>query len=101
MADALRMTGGVSHRDHASACVADQNEPLERKVVDDRLEVFDVPLKRELDPFAVGKPAASPVVPNERVSPREEREPRAPDRAVPIELEMAHPVAEPYQRGTG
>src|SRR4051812_41847939 len=101
MSDALRMPGGVSHRDHASACVADQNEALEGKVVDDRLEVLDVPLKRELDAFAIGKSAASPVIPNERVSPREECEPRAPGRAVPIELEMPHPVTEPYQPGTG
>src|SRR3954468_19121449 len=101
MGDALRMPGGVSHRDHASTCVADQDEALEGQVVDDRLEVFDVPLERELDAFAIGKSAASPVIPNERVSPREEREPRAPDREVPIEFEMPHPVTEPDQRRTG
>ncbi len=71
---------------------------LEAEVVDDRLEVFDQRVEREVPDVVVGKAVAALVVAHQRAVPREVDEPVPPHRALPVVVEMGDPVRGAYER---
>ena len=70
-------------------------------MVDDGLEVADEEVEREVRWRAVGEAAAALVVADVGVSPRQLAQPRPPDGALEIVLDVAQPVRRAHQRRPG
>ena len=92
MADPLRMTGRVGDRHRAALGHTEQREPLQAEVVDDGFEVLHEGVEREVVDVVRRQPAAPLVVADELAPPGEADEPVAPDRALPVVVEMGDPV---------
>ena len=92
VADSLRMADRIRNRDGGALADAEKRESLQLERVHHRLEVPDPGVHRHLARRPVGQPATALVVPDEGMVACELAEPVAPDRAVPVELEMVEPV---------
>ena len=84
--------GAAGHRDH--------DERLQLRCFHDGFAVLDIFFGGELDSIAVGQAATAPIVANDRMVPRQHREPGPPDEAVPVKLKMANPMSNPDDRRT-
>src|SRR6266849_3992004 len=98
MADTIGVARCIGDRDRATARHARQHELLEAGRIDDRLEVFDVLFETEIDAVPVRQAEAALIVSDQRVATRKQRQPRSPDRALPIEFEMRGPMRRPDKR---
>ena len=98
MADPLGMPRGVDERDRRALRHPEQREAVDARGVDDGLEVGDPGLHGELAELAVGEPAPSLVVADERVAVAQLGQPVTPDRALPVEVEMRQPRRRPHDR---
>src|SRR6201999_1730762 len=65
---------------------------------DDRLEIGNPGLDRRIAWLRVREPAPPLVVPHHRVALTESAQPVAPDRALPVEVEMGQPGGDPDER---
>jgi hypothetical protein len=100
MADALRVARRVRNRHRAALRHPEEDDALESGGVDDRLEVGDPRVERQVIYLPVRKAAPALVVPDERVHLPQAGEPVPPDRAVPVELQVSEPCRGPHQRRT-
>ena len=98
--DPLRVPRGVRHRDRRALRDAEQRKALQAGGVDDRLQIADPGLDRQLADLRVREAAAALVVAQDRVALAKPIEPMAPDRAFPVQLEMGQPGRDPHQRRT-
>ncbi len=98
VADALRMPGRVGDRERRALRRTEQGEAREAGSCDDRLEIGEPRRERDIGDVPVGKTAAALVVSHECVVSREFGQPRAPDRAFPVALEVGHPVGRAHER---
>jgi hypothetical protein len=98
-AHALGMPGRV--RDHGGPPTgkSEEREALESRGIDHRGQIAHVGVERRsaLEP-AVGQPAATLVIADERAPSAQLPDPVAPHRAVPLVIEVGHPVARLDQR---
>ena len=99
-ADPLRVGDRVGHRDGRAAGHAEEGEPLDSGRRDDRLEVGQPRAEREVVDGPVGQPEASLVVSDDRRERPELVEEVAPDRALPVVLEVAEPARRDDERRT-
>ena len=91
--DALRVPHRVGDARRRALRDSEQRERLARRGrFDDLLQVVDPALEGEVGDVPVRHPAAALVVADEAEVPAEEADPVAPDRALPLELEMGEPV---------
>ena len=96
--DPLGMTSGVDQRDRRALRDAEQREAVDARRVDDGLEVGDPGVDGELAELAIGEPAPSLVVADERVAVAQLGQPVAPHRALPVEVQMRQPRRHPHDR---
>ena len=96
--DALGMSHGVGDRHRAALRHAEQREALEPARIDDALQVGDHRLEGKVGHVPVRQAVAALVVANKRVPLRQAVDPVLPDRALPVELEVRHPVGRPNDR---
>ena len=73
---------------------------MDARCVYDGFKIFDQLLKRELHPRAIGEPRPAKIIADQRVPSGQRRDPRLPDKTVPIELEVMDKVGEPDERGS-
>ena len=91
VADALRMARRVLDRDRAALRMPEQHEALEPGSLRHGLEVAHQRIEGDLR-VPVGKAGAPLVHTRHRVVARKRLDPRTPDRALPLVLEMREPV---------
>ena len=101
MADALRVTGGVSDRQRAPLRRPEQREPLQPGRVDDGLEIGDEHVERGIGGFAIREAAAAGVVAIEPVARAERVEPGPPHRRLPVLADVGQPVGRLHERNPG
>src|SRR5688500_14380076 len=89
------MAGCIGDRDRSSVRDPEKGEPLQAGRVANSLEIADPRVQRELPDVTIRQPAAALVVANDGIGPSELVQPMAPNRAVPIELEMREPRRRP------
>ena len=94
----LWMLHRVGDRDRRALRDAEQRKALEAGRVDDELEIAQPGLEAQILDVPVGKAAAALVVADEPMRARQLDEPVPPDRAVPVELEVAQPVRDLDER---
>src|SRR5262245_4611100 len=94
------MSGRVGHGDAGALCHPEQGEACELGCLSDGCEIIDVSFRGEIHPLPVGEPTSAPIVADDRVAPTEQSKPRAPDRVLPIQLEMVNPMLSKQQRWT-
>lgn len=75
-----------------------QREPRQSEFVDDRLQVGDEGLQRDIRRILVGQTTAALVVSHQRPVPGQVAHPVLPDRAVPLVVEVRDPMGGPHQR---
>ena len=88
----------VHERHRGSLRDAEQREALETRRRDDGLEIRDPRLDGEIAELAVGQAASALVVPDDRVAVPQLGQPVAPDRALPVEVEVRQPRRRPHER---
>ena len=96
MANALRMAGRVTESDLRAAGKAEEEESIELRGIDDRVEIIDKSVERDLTAFAVGQAAAAIVERDQRASLGQGCDPGPPDRIVPIAFETREPMRPAY-----
>ncbi len=79
--------------------LANEAAELDAGLLDDGFEVLGVSAHRQFGSIAIRKPATAPIVADHAVATGQEAQPRLPDRMIPIEIEVMHPVLDPDQRG--
>ena len=99
--ESLGMPRGVLDRDRAALRHGHQREPVESGILHDRLEVGDPRLQAVVGDAAVREPVAALVVADDGRDLAEFDEVVAPDRALPVELQVAEPAGVDQQRRTG
>ena len=100
--DAVRMAYRVAHGDGAAGpSHREQHEAIDARGGNDRIQVLSEPGEGKLHALAIGQSAAAPVIADERIVARQKQEPRTPDWALPIELQVMNPVLHPDQRRAG
>ncbi len=92
MADPLGVTDRERDGDRRALADAEERKSLQLERVGHPLQVPDPGLHRHLAGRPVGQAASALVVADQGVIPAELAEPVAPDRAVPVELEVVEPV---------
>src|SRR5690606_38447457 len=92
VADPLRVAHRVGYREWRSARHAEQRKARQSGRSHDGLEVRIPGLERNVRDAPVGEPAGAIVMADQRPAARKLGEPRTPDRALPVELEVAQPV---------
>jgi len=97
MGNPLRIADSVCQSRRAAISHSEQNEPINSRSFNNRLQVFDVSLEGKFHMIAVGQAAATEIIANERVASRQQQKPRTPNRC-PVELKMVNPVRNPDQR---
>ncbi len=95
LAHSFRMARSVSDRDRSSVRDPEKSEPFQAGRVANSLEIADPRVQRELPDVTIRQPAAALVVANDGIGPSELVQPMAPNRAVPIELEVRKPRRRP------
>ena len=90
--DALRMSHGVLDAGCAALRDAEQREAIQVRSRDDRFEVGDLRLVRQIFGVPVRQAAAARVEADQLAAGREEAEPVPPHRALPVELQVRQPV---------
>ena len=98
---ALGMAADVFHRDRAALRHAEQREARQAERVDDGLEVADPDVEREAGEGAVGQARAALVVADVGVVARQLAQPRLPDGALEVVLDVAQPVRCAHERRPG
>ena len=101
MRHALRMAHGIGDGLGAAAGHGDDGKALQSRGIGDGRQILDMSLMRELDPLAVRQTEPAEIVAEEPMALREEREPRAPELAVPIEFDVVNPILDEKRRITG
>ena len=99
--DGLWMGDRKGQRDRGAAGHAEEREPLEAGGLHDRLEVAETRLEAEVVDVPIGHAEAALVVADDRGDRPERLEEVAPDRALPVVLEMAQPTRGDDQRRAG
>ena len=97
----LRVARRVGDRDCAALRDAEQRELVELGGVDHRLQIGDQQVERRVSGLAVRQPAAARVVAMEAIARAQLVEPGAPDRGLPVLLDVGQPVRRPYERALG
>src|SRR5260221_5287483 len=100
-ADALRVPDGVGDADRRPLRHPQKHESIEPEVVDERLEVADHGLERQVRYVPIREAGPPLVIPDQRSVTRQLGEKVAPNRAVPVELEVAQPMSSPDDWWTG
>ena len=95
------MPGGVLDRHRPALRHRQQREALEPGVVGDGLEVGDPRLQAVVGHAAVRQPVTALVVADHGRDPAELDQVVPPDRALPVELQVAQPARVDQQRRTG
>jgi len=95
MAHVLRVANDVRHGHRGAPRRCEQDEPAQPGGRHNRLQILNVFFKGEFDGLSIGETAAAPIVADDAMSSRQHQQPGTPDRAVPIEFEVADPVADP------
>ena len=90
----------VGDGDHAALAQAEQRKAAKLERIDDRLEIGHHGVEGKIGHVPVGKTRASRVVTDEHAPFGQGLGPMAPDRIVPIELEVREPVVDAHQRRT-
>src|SRR5262245_12062419 len=98
--DTLRMACRVGDGDHATLAQTDQREAAKLERIDNRLKVRHHGIEGKIGHVAIGKTRASRVVTDQHSPFDQGLGPMAPDRIVPIELEVREPVVNAHQRRT-
>jgi hypothetical protein len=91
VADPIGMARGIGDRHAASLAAAQQHEALQPRGIDDRLEIAQARLEREVGRVAVGQAAPAAVITHACEMLGEFRQARAPDGAFPVVLQMVEP----------
>src|SRR5262249_4772930 len=92
MTHSLRVTDREGDCDLSALREAEQRKPVDISSIDDRLEVGDPRLERKVLDLPVGEPCPALVVADDLVCLTELFQPGAPERALPVELEVREPV---------
>ena len=92
------MRDRIRHGDGRAARHPEQREPLQPGRGQDRLEIADARLEREIIDGPIGHPEAALVVADDRRDLAELIEEVPPDRALPVVLEVAEPARDDDQR---
>src|SRR5690606_24801058 len=92
VADPLRVAHRVGYREWRSARHAEQRKARQSGRSHDGLEARIPGLERNVRDAPVGEPAGAIVMADQRPAARKLGKPRTPDRALPVELEVAQPV---------
>ena len=98
--NAVRVSCRVRDGDRGRLGDAEQRESFQARRIDDRLEIADPHVDRRIADVGVREPAASLVIADDGVPIAELLQPMAPDRALPVELQMSQPGRDPHQRRT-
>ena len=99
--DPLGVLRRVPDGDRSALGHGHEREPRVPGVLDDRLEVGDPHVQREVGDVPVGEAVAPLVEPDDRREPAEIGEEVPPDRALPVELEVAEPARRDDERRPG
>ena len=97
----LGMPGGVLDRDRAALRHGHEREPVESGILHDRLEVGDPRFQAVVGDPPVREPVTALVVADDGRDLAEFDEVVAPDRALPVELQVAEPAGVDQQRRPG
>ena len=100
-ADPIGMPGRVGDRDRSALRHGHEGEPVEPGVVDDRLEIADARLEREVVTSQSDSPYPRSSYRMTVANSAEVGKEVAPDRALPVELEVAEPARRDDQRRAG
>ena len=92
LGNAFRVENGISEGNRTALGDAEQREAVEPSGVDHGLEVEDGRREREVRYVPIREATAALVIANQGVVASQLLEPVVPDRALPIELEVRHPV---------
>src|SRR5688500_12151299 len=91
----------VRHRDRRTARHPHQREPVDAEALDDRLEIGQPGIEREVRDIPVRQAEAPFVVPDQRRELAQILEEVAPDGALPVVLKVAQPARDDDQRRAG
>ena len=96
--DRVGVSDRVAHGDRRAARHTEHGEPLQTDGPDDRLQICDSRSEREVGDVPVGHPETSLVVADDRREATQVIEEMAPDRALPVVLQMAEPTGRDDER---
>ena len=91
VADAIRVSRRVGDRQPGSLTASEQDELLEPRRIDDRLEVAKAGVERQVFDVPLREAAASSVIARQGVVSGQLGKARRPDRAFPIVFQMVEP----------